>query len=198
MTDSERGHTEFYEQTEFALEVTNSVIWAIDLETGEPTTLRGGVESLFQIPSETVETIESFFEAAVHPDDRPRLEQTYREIVAGQTRDLDVEFRLPSDRDSVTWIHSHGRVQDDSDSRLLTGISTDITDRKRREQAIQELHHTTHAIWEAESPKTVAEIVVTAVCDILDMPANAVYLYDDDEDCLRPIAVADRARELAD
>ncbi|MFC6793372.1 PAS domain S-box protein [Halobaculum halobium] len=57
----------------------------------------------------------------------------------------------------------------------------DISDRKRRARAIEELHAATGTLVEATSPSEVAAITGDALRDVLDLPYNGVHLYDDRE-----------------
>ncbi len=79
---------------------------------------------------------ESFLEHGVHPDDRPKIKQLYGELKRGETDLYEVEFRTHPENGDIRWIEAHGRVQTKDGTRMLTGISTEITERKRREQQL--------------------------------------------------------------
>ncbi|MFD1562935.1 bacterio-opsin activator domain-containing protein [Haloarchaeobius amylolyticus] len=64
----------------------------------------------------------------------------------------------------------------------------DITTRKRREEALTALHRTTRQLLYAETDHEIAEIVVDDATDVLDLEASAAYLFDIDENVLRPAA----------
>ncbi|TMT87227.1 PAS domain S-box protein [Haloterrigena sp. H1] len=64
----------------------------------------------------------------------------------------------------------------------------DITTRKRREEALTALHRTTRQLLYAETDREIAEIVVDDATDVLDLEASAAYLFDTDENVLRPAA----------
>jgi len=68
-----------HDRMSFALEVTDSYVYEIDLETGEETR-HGPFERLHGIAPEEVSTTEAFNARAVHPDDRERLARIQREI----------------------------------------------------------------------------------------------------------------------
>jgi PAS domain S-box-containing protein len=72
----------------------------------------------------------------------------------------------------------------------------DISERKERERAIEELHSTADALTKTEAPETAAEITTEAIQNILDMPANGVHLYDENEDGLVPVAWTDQTEEI--
>ncbi|GAB7019840.1 GAF domain-containing protein [Halostagnicola bangensis] len=64
----------------------------------------------------------------------------------------------------------------------------DITTRKRREEALTALHRTSRRLLLAETRDEIADIVVEDAVDVLDLEANAAYLFDTDESAIRPAA----------
>ncbi|OLZ40232.1 bacterio-opsin activator [Natrinema saccharevitans] len=64
----------------------------------------------------------------------------------------------------------------------------DVTTRKRREEALTALHRTTRKLLYAETDREIADIVVDDAADVLDLEATAAYLFDTDENVLRPAA----------
>ncbi|AGB30983.1 PAS sensor protein [Natrinema pellirubrum DSM 15624] len=64
----------------------------------------------------------------------------------------------------------------------------DVTTRKRREEALTALHRTTRELLYAETDREIADIVVDDAADVLDLEASAAYLFDTDENVLRPVA----------
>ena len=72
----------------------------------------------------------------------------------------------------------------------------DISDRKRRERAIEELHATVGALVEARTPEAVADITADALRDILDLPYNGVHLYDEQSGGLVPVAWTDETESI--
>ncbi|MFB6179832.1 MAG: PAS domain-containing sensor histidine kinase [Halorientalis sp.] len=73
------------------------------------------------------------------------------------------------------------------------GVMRDISERKRREQALEALHDATREMMTAERAEEVARVASKTVSDVLDMPLNGVFLYDADVDALAPVAMADEA-----
>ncbi|ADD04596.1 receiver/sensor box HTH-10 family transcription regulator [Natrialba magadii ATCC 43099] len=64
----------------------------------------------------------------------------------------------------------------------------DITTRKRREEALTALHRTARELLYAETDREIAAITVDDATDVLDLEASAIYLFDTDENVLRPAA----------
>jgi PAS domain S-box-containing protein len=75
---------------------------------------------------------------AVHPDDRDRAEAERRRAVAERT-ELDTEFRIVRPDGETRWITTKGKVFYGSDGEPVSmlGVSMDITDRKRTEEALR-------------------------------------------------------------
>ncbi|WP_049927625.1 bacterio-opsin activator domain-containing protein [Halopiger goleimassiliensis] len=64
----------------------------------------------------------------------------------------------------------------------------DVTTRKRREEALTALHRTARDLLYAETDHEIATAVVDDATDVLDCEAAAAYLFDTDENVLRPAA----------
>lgn len=79
------------------------------------------------------------FVAALHPDDRPHVEDAVHSALTGGG-DYDIECRTLWPDGRVRCVHTKGRVTFDGDGRPLRmgGIALDITARKETEQALQE------------------------------------------------------------
>jgi PAS domain S-box-containing protein len=135
------------------------------------------------------------FLSYVHPDDRPTVRRTMAAVSAGSPE--EAEFRIVAGDGDEHLLHVEAKpVLDDGAVTRIVGIVRDITERTRREQAIQALHRTAQEIWRCETPEAVAEVVVDAGRDILEMPINAVHLYDEGDDALIPVAATERAAEF--
>ena len=75
---------------------------------------------------------------AIHPDDRERVMADGRRAVAERI-ELDTEFRIIRPDSETRWIATRGRVFYGPDGKPLRmlGVSVDITERKRAEEALQ-------------------------------------------------------------
>jgi PAS domain S-box-containing protein len=72
----------------------------------------------------------------------------------------------------------------------------DITKRKQREQALATLQETARDFLYAETHPEIAQHVVEDTRSVLDLDASAVYLFDADDNHLRPAANSRRMREV--
>jgi formate hydrogenlyase transcriptional activator len=90
------------------------------------------VEDLYRNPRLWLETI--------HPEDRARVADAVGGWIDGVNAGYqDVEFRIVRTDGSIRWIHEHGvlAVDDHGNPIRVSGISTDITERKEAEQELQ-------------------------------------------------------------
>jgi len=124
------------ERMEFVLEATDSHIWIADFETNE-TEIYGPTESLYGVGGEKVGDTEYFFEHLVHPEDRAAVAQAFDNVGRGERRHLDVEFRTHPDLGERRWLHSEGVVRSEGETPRLIGLTTDVTGRKQREEALE-------------------------------------------------------------
>jgi PAS domain S-box-containing protein len=113
-------------------------------------------------------------------------------VVAAGTPVQNDELEL---RDGRTYSRSYHPIElPDGEGHLW--VYRDITDRKAREQRLEALNETTRELMAAETRTEVAEIGVESARDLLDLPANAIHLYDAEQAALVPVAVTDAGREL--
>jgi PAS domain S-box-containing protein len=76
---------------------------------------------------------------ALHPDDREPTRQVWMESVAGR-QPYDVEYRIRRSDGTYGWFKTRGTPIRDNDGTIVKwfGTCTDITDRKRAEQALKD------------------------------------------------------------
>ena len=74
--------------------------------------------------------------ARIHPDDRPRVEDAIRKLLAGGA-EYAAAYRLVRPDGSTRWIDAHG-VMVHSGSAHMLGVGVDITDLKKTEQSLQD------------------------------------------------------------
>lgn len=96
--------------------------------------------------------------------------------------------------DGSTFIEDHTLALTDT-GKLICAVR-DITEHKQREQAIEALHNTAQAFIQAQTAEEVAEIAVDAAYDILNLPENGIYLYNETEERLVPTVWTDQVEEL--
>lgn len=131
---------------EAAVEATGLGLWEWDVRSGDLTSNDRNRE-LYGVGHDRALTIEDYA-ALVHPDDRERMAEVYRE--ASERPDGGVfgyEHRtLAAPGGKTRWLLTRGRVLKDADGvRTVVGSNLDITDRKtaeeRRSLVLRELAH---------------------------------------------------------
>ncbi len=131
----------------------------------------------------------------VPEEGRGRHEAFRRQAAAGETIVSEVtRVTAHGPRTFLLQVVPYGREQTQADG--LYAWLTDISVRQNREQAIENLHTTVQSIMEARTERGLAEVVASALRDVLDMPVNGVHLYDESEGGLVPVAWTDRTEEL--
>jgi PAS domain S-box-containing protein len=76
----------------------------------------------------------------------------------------------------------------DDESYGQVGVVRDISERKEHEATLTALHDSTRELLGAETMPEVCTVVAEAATDVIDLSAAVVYLFDRDENLLRPAA----------
>jgi PAS domain S-box-containing protein len=89
------------------------------------------VEDLYREPHLWIDSI--------HPADRGRIGETFGQWLGGGAHGpWSAEFRVVRPDGAVRWIHERGVLISDGQVQRVSGISTDITDRRQAEAALRE------------------------------------------------------------
>ena len=115
-------------------------------------------------------------------------------MAVGESRKFDGRYRR-ADGSTFPVEVNLVRVDLRGADRYLA-ISRDITERKRREDALAALTDATGRFMDAPDPETVAEHAVETARDVLGHAVGAVWLADDDGERLVPAARTEAAAEL--
>jgi PAS domain S-box-containing protein len=135
--ERERELERVHKQVEFALDATDSNVWAVDAENAELETQIGPVESLFNMPTEQITDIEQLLCRGVHPDDLSEIEDLTEQVMSGEKEKFSCVFRTNPDYGDIRWLESLGYAQMDGEHKQVIGLTTDVTDREQREQELQ-------------------------------------------------------------
>lgn len=124
------------ERMDFALETTDSVLYEIDPETDRETR-HGPFERIYGVSESEVPTVESFYERAVHPDDREELARKQTEVIEEGVESVEVEYRTHPEAGPLRWMRSPMATFERDNERAVVGLATDITDLKQRERELE-------------------------------------------------------------
>ena len=82
----------------------------------------------------------STFALLFHPDDQERVGREIQELFASDGQEYENEYRVRTKDGSTRWHLARGTVLRDPEGKPVRfiGTSTDITDRKRAEEALRE------------------------------------------------------------
>ena len=142
------------EQLALALDAGQLATWSWHVPSGVVSWSEGVYEMLGYTPGE-VEPAYEAWRAAVHPDDRPAVDQALRWAMEGTQPRYLIEHRVAlnngDDNGDVRWLEARGEFSFDEEGRPLhlVGVVADITERKRAEALLA---------MRAQQQATVAEI----------------------------------------
>lgn len=76
----------------------------------------------------------------IHPDDRPLINNPLDRVAAGNGPDPNIEYRILRPDGSIRWLLARGKVVYDDHNRpvRVVGVTMDITDRKRADEALRQ------------------------------------------------------------
>jgi formate hydrogenlyase transcriptional activator len=135
-----RRHEEALQESEerlaLAAESAEAGLWTLDYDSGVFWTTSKARAIFGYAPDEDV-TMDVLRET-IHPDDRDLVQGTIERSRAGVPVNVEYRIVLPGSG-RVRWILSRGRSVRDPAGRVnrLTGISFDVTERKRAEEALR-------------------------------------------------------------
>jgi PAS domain S-box-containing protein len=121
------------ERRSIALSAGDMGSWEVDLATGNIEWDEGPYRIFGVNPATFQPTVERI-EAMMHPDDRAR--SSVMTLVDGTEPRFQVEFRIVRPSGEIRWCYGAGVISRDAEGNPLrmTGVTVDITDRKRIEE----------------------------------------------------------------
>ncbi len=101
------------------------VFWMTDVASGRLLYISPAFEQIWGQPVESVYADPRSYRAAIHPDDRPRIEQ----LLNGRRAPGDLEYRIIRPDGSIRWVHDFSYPISGPDGAPIrfAGIITDVT-----------------------------------------------------------------------
>jgi PAS domain S-box-containing protein len=123
-------------------ENVRAVFWLTTVEPGPKGRIlyiNNAVEEIFGIPREALYRSEQDWVKVLHEDDRKRVLKAMNNLLEGNAA-YEEEFRIVRPDGSIRWIHAKGSPirNDQGEIVRLVGTASDITERKRAEEALAE------------------------------------------------------------
>jgi PAS domain S-box-containing protein len=115
--------------------VSSDVLWMFDADWSELLFANPAYEEIYGTSIDEIRGDPETFLDAIHPDDRPAVEEAMEALSAGSS--VDIEYRVNADENynRCVWVQGEPIVEDGEVVRI-TGFTKDITDRRRRERQL--------------------------------------------------------------
>jgi PAS domain S-box-containing protein len=116
------------------------VVWITALEPERVLYVSPSFQRIWGLPVEDLYRNPRLWTETIHPEDRERVNSTFARWIAGERVSYDdVEFRIVRPNGETRWIHERGvlSLNEQGKPYRVSGISTDITERKRAEEELR-------------------------------------------------------------
>ena len=136
----QRRATDREESLRRLADTISEVFWVVALNPERVIYVSPSFERLWGLTAEALYREPRLWAQTIHPEDRPRVIERFSRWIAGEDINYhDVEYRILQPGGDIRWIHDRGVLFRNEEGRPceVSGISTDITERKRIQAALQ-------------------------------------------------------------
>ena len=143
VTERKRAEEELRQSKEELQDVTASIpdyLWSGEVDSGGNWKYHhysSVVEKITGRPPEFYLQGPDAWLSTVHPEDRPRAQQAYERLRAGQVTRDDREYRIVLPNGVVRWVLDSAKVRRQNGGIRIDGVVSDITERKQAEEALR-------------------------------------------------------------
>jgi PAS domain S-box-containing protein len=116
------------------------VIWITALKPEKLLYVSPSFEKIWGLRIDALLADPGLWTSSIHPDDRERVRSLFTRWTQGHDVSYhNVEFRIVQPGGAIRWIHERGVLHRDDEGNpvRVSGISTDITDHKRSDEALR-------------------------------------------------------------
>ena len=139
------------------------------------------------------EIVGESLDAYIVPDDHQAEAEEINEHVREGGRLVSREVTRQTADGLREFLLENAVYEDDSG---VFAVYTELSERKRREEALGELHDATRAFMTAQDKQAVADRAVETARAALDQPISGLWLYDQDDNALQPVAATANGTEV--
>ncbi|WP_227355774.1 bacterio-opsin activator domain-containing protein [Haladaptatus salinisoli] len=185
------------EKYQTLVEAAPDAIFVADAETG---VIQEANHAAAELLGKPTDEIEGMHQIDLHPsEEADRYEQLFRGHrqrggLFAQNDDLKV---VTADGQHIP-VAINSNVTTLQDRRVIQGIFRDISDQKRREDALQSLHTTTQRMLATSSRQEICTEAVQTATDVLELPITGLHLSLEDETALEPVATSEAVTTIFD
>lgn len=168
---AEHAVREREERLRLIAETIEDVFWISTPGVKEVLYISPAYERFWERTCESLYSAPQSFLDAVHPDDRPKL--TLIMELHAQGKPYEVEYRIVQRSGATRWMRERGFPIRDAEGKLraMTGVVSDITERKQAEKQSQERMKELQALYHLSAMAERKDFALESLCQEL---ANAL------------------------
>jgi PAS domain S-box-containing protein len=126
---------------ERVVSMISDIVWSYDVNSiGEHigSYISPVADRLLSLPDGTIGNSFDKYFSYVHPDDLPGVQEILFEVIRTLGKDVTAEYRLLKADGTTLWVRSKGSAYSQADGQVTVfGTTSDITERKRAEEALK-------------------------------------------------------------
>ena len=197
---SENDLKESEDRYRHLVENSPAIVWSLSDKRGT-LFVSSRVKSILGYSPDFLYENPTLWNKSIHPDDQYAVAQSIKGFASG--KDLNVEYRIKDSSGNWRWFHDRSiGKHTEGEAIVIEGISIDITDRKRTEDALRESEERYRTLVET-SPDAISLLDSHLNVMMANRPALVLYGYESFEEvigrsALDFIAPEDRPRALVD
>jgi PAS domain S-box-containing protein len=171
---AEQALRESEERLQLALEAGGMGVWDWDTSSNRMQWSSEHFSILGLKPFSITPTYQTWIER-IHPDDRPTVSAAIARAIAGSH--YRAEYRIVLPDGSQRWVISRGEAvyKTDGECVRLTGVTVDITDRKRAESRLNVQYQITRVLSSSASLTDAAPALIETICKCFDWHCGEIW-----------------------